>query len=92
MAPIIVTQPTGFEQGGPNREPKHDMFWLLLVAMQGLKIAGNLANKQLVMNYSSAKEFLLRGLCDTRIFTYHDDTIGGIRMIFHSEKHRRWCH
>ena len=45
MAPIIVTQPTGYEQGGPNGEPKQEMFWLLLVAMQGLEVAGNLANK-----------------------------------------------
>ena len=45
MDPIIVTQPKGFEQGGPNGEPKQEMFWLLLVAMQGLEVAGNLANK-----------------------------------------------
>ena len=47
MTPIIVTQPTGYEQGGPNGEPKSEMFWLLHVTMQGLKVASNLANKQL---------------------------------------------
>ena len=84
MSPIIVTQPTGYEQGGPNGEPKNEMFWLLLVAMQGLKVASNLANKQLDALLTD-RGFFKRGLGDTRIFTYWDATIGGIRMIFHSD-------
>ena len=31
------------------------------------------------------KGFFRRDLGDTGIFTYHDDKIGGIRMIFHSD-------
>jgi hypothetical protein len=84
MAPIIVTQPTGYEQMGPNGEPKHEMFWLLLVAMQGLKIASALANKQLD-KLLMQEGFFLRGLGDTRIFTFYNETIGGIRIIFHSD-------
>ena len=66
------------------------MFWLLRVAMQGLKVASNLANKQLD-DLLITKGFFMRGLGDTRIFTYHDDKIGGIRLIFHRQRRRRWC-
>ena len=85
MAPIIVTQPTGYEQGGPHGEPKNEMFWLLLVAMQGLKIARALANKQLD-RLLMEKGVFLRGLGDTRIFTYFNEQSGGFdfRLIFHN--------
>jgi hypothetical protein len=83
MSPIVVTQPIGFEQAGPNGEPKNEMFWQLQVAMQGLKIASNLANKQLDALLIS-KGYFMRGLGDTRIFTFYSKAIGGIRLIFHS--------
>ena len=60
------------------------MFWLLLVAMQGLKVASNLANKQLD-ELLIHEGFFRCGLGNMRIFTNHDDKIGGIRMIFLSD-------
>ena len=83
--PIIVTQPTGYDQRGPHGElPKNEKFWLLLVAMQVLKIASALANNKQLEGLLMDKGFFLRGLGDTRIFTFFNDTIGGIRLIFHS--------
>jgi hypothetical protein len=84
VRPIIATQPTGFEERGPNGEPSNEMFWLLRTVMQGTVIAGNLANKQLDKLLIEEGGFT-RALSDSRLFTLQHAVHGGIRLLFHAD-------
>ena len=76
---IITTQPKGFCVRGEHGEPPEEMFWQLLVQMQGTNTASSMANARLDELLIKVGGFK-RCLGDSRFFTCRHDVHGGVRL------------
>jgi hypothetical protein len=82
--PIICTQPKGYEEEGPQGQPKEEMFWQLFMQVQGTRTAAAMANGQFDQLIIDMGGFV-RGLCDTRTFSLEHDVVGKVRLCMISD-------